>query len=56
MQKDIENLELLKGVNFEYQDSLENNVSKYLLMLDHYWEEICNSKAFVVFATAGRHR
>ena len=37
-------------------DSLKNNGTKYLLFFDDSCEEICNSKAFVDIATAGRHR
>ena len=46
----------MQGVNFEFTDSLENNGSKYLLIIDDSCEKICNSKAFVGIATAGRHR
>ena len=56
MQKEIENLEFVQGVNFESIDSLKNNGTKYLLIFDDSCEEICNSKAFVDIATAGRHR
>ena len=56
MQKEIENLEFVRGVNFEFYDSLENNGTKYLLNFDDSREKICNSKAFVDIATAGRHR
>ena len=56
MQKEIENLEFVQGVNFEFIDSLKNNGTKYLLIFDDSCEEICNSKAFVDNATAGRHR
>ena len=56
MQKEIENLEFVQGVNFEYFDSLKNNGTKYLLIFDDYCEETCNSKAFVDIVTAGRHR
>ena len=56
MQKEIENLEFVRGVNFESIDSLKNNGTKYLLFFDDSCEEICNSKAFVDIATAGRHR
>ena len=56
MQKEIENLEFVQGVNFEYIDSLKNNGTNYLLIFDDSCEEICNSKAFVDIATAGRHR
>ena len=56
IQKEIENLELVQGVNFEHIDSLKNNGTKNLLIFDYSCEEICNSKAFVDIATAGRHR
>ena len=56
MQKEIENLEFVRGVNFEFIDSLKSNGIKYLLIFDESCEEICNSKAFVDIATAGRHR
>ena len=56
MQKEIENLEFVRGVNFEYIDSLKNNGTKYLLIFYDSCERICNSKAFVDIATAGRHR
>ena len=56
MQNEIENLEFLRGVNFEFIDSLKNNGIKYLLNFDDSCEEICNSKAFVDIATAGRQR
>ena len=56
MQKEIENLEFAQGVNFEITDSLKNNGTKSLLFFDDSYEETCNSKAFVGFATASRHR
>ena len=56
MQKEIENLDFVQGVNFEFIDSLKNNGTKYLLIFDDSCEEICNSKAFVDIAIAGRHR
>ena len=56
MQKGIENLEFVRGVNFEFIDSLKNNGTKYLLVFDSSCEKICNSKAFVEIATTGRHR
>ena len=56
MRKEIENLEFVQGVNFEFIDSLKNNGTKYFLKFDDTWEEILNSKAFVDIATAGRHR
>ena len=56
MQKEIKNLEFVQGVNFEFIDSQKNNGTKYLLIFYDSCEDICNSKAFVVIATAGRHR
>ena len=55
MQIEIENLEFVPGTNFEFIDSLKNNGTKYLLIFDDSCGEICNSKAFVDIATAGRH-
>ena len=56
MQKEIKNIECVQSVNFEFIDSLKNNGTKYLLIFDDSWEDICNSKAFVDIATVGRHR
>ena len=56
MQKEFGNLEFVQGVNFEFNNSLKNNGTKYLLVFDGSCEEICNSKHFVDIATAGRHR
>ena len=56
MQKEIESLEFVRGVNFVIIDSLKNNGTKYLLIFDDSCGKICNSKAFVDIATAGRHR
>ena len=56
MQKEIEILEFVQGVNFELIDSLKNNCTKCLLIFDDSCEKNCNSKAFVHISTAGRHR
>ena len=56
MQKEIENLEVVQGVSFEFTHSLKNNSTKYLLIFDDSCEKICNSKVFVNIAFAGRHR
>ena len=56
MQKEIDNLEFVQGVDFEFINSLKNNGTKYLLVFDYSCAEICNSKEFVDIATAGRHR
>ena len=52
----IENVEFVRGVSFEYIDSLKNNGLKDLLIFDDSCEEISNSKKLVDIATAGRHR
>ena len=56
MEKEIEILEFVRGVNFEFIHSLKNNGTKYLLIFDDSCEEIWISKAFVDIVTAGRHR
>ena len=56
MQKEIENLEFVEGVNFDFIDSLKNNGTNYVLTFDNSCEKNCNSKAFVDIATAGRYR
>ena len=56
MQKEVENLEFVQGVNFEFFDSLKNNGTKIFLLFYISCEEIRISKAFVNIATAGRHR
>ena len=53
LQKEIENLEFVQGVNFEFIDSLKNNDTKYLVIFDNSGGESCHSKAFVDIATAG---
>ena len=55
MQKEIETFEFVRGINYEFIDSLKNNGTKYLLTFDDSCEDICNSKAFVDTATADRH-
>ena len=56
MQKQIDYLEFVQGVHFEFINCLKNNGTKYLLFFDGSCAEICNSKEFVDIATAGRHR
>ena len=43
-------------MNFKFIDLVKSNGTKNLLIFDDSCEEICNSKAFVDIATAGRHR
>ena len=56
MQKEIYNLEFVQGIHFEFINSLKNSGTKCLLIFDDSCPEICNSRAFVDIATAGRHR
>ena len=56
MLKEIENIEFVQGVNFDFFDSPENNGTKYLLIFDDSCQEICNSREFEKIAVAGRHR
>ena len=55
MQEEIENLEFVQCVKFEFIDWLKNNGTKNLVIFHDSCEEICNSKAFIDIATAGRH-
>ena len=55
MQKELENLEFVKGVNFDFIFSLKLIGQKCLLFFDVSYEQICNSKVFVVISTAVRH-
>ena len=56
MLKEIENIEFVQGVGFDFIDSLENNGNKYLLIFNDSCQEICNSRDFEKIAVAGRHR
>ena len=49
-------LEFVQGLIFQFKDSLKNNGTKCLLFFDDSCEEICSSKTFADFATAGTHR
>ena len=55
MQKQIDNLEFVQGVHFEFINSLKNNVTKYLTFFDDSCAEICNSKEKADVATASTH-
>ena len=52
MQREIDNLEFVQGVHFEFINSLKNNGTKYLLIFDDSCAGICISKEFVDNATA----
>ena len=54
--KEIQNLEFVQGVNFDFIDSLENNGTKNLLFFDDSYQEICASRVFEKIAVSGRHR
>ena len=56
MQKEIDNVEIVESVHFEFINSLKNNGTKHLLVFDDSCAEIFNSKEFLDIATAGRHR
>ena len=56
MSKNIKNSRFIRGVDFEFIQSLSNKGTKYLLIFDDSWEEISSSKDFVRIATAGRHK
>ena len=54
MQTKIENLVFVRGVNFEFIASLKDNGTNWLLIFDDSCDDICNSKAIVDIAAAGR--
>ena len=54
MKKSVEHIQFLEGADFEFINSLKNDGTKYLLIFDDSFDEICSSKAFVKVATAGR--
>ena len=53
MQKEIENLEFVEGVNFEFIDSLKNNGTKSLLIFDNSCDDVCNSKPLLTLPPLG---
>ena len=55
-RKKTDIVEFIQGVISEFIDSLKNNCTKYLLIFDKSCEKILNSKGFLDFATAERHR
>ena len=56
MQKEIDNVEFVRGVHFEFINSLKINGTKYVLKNSDSCAEICNYKEFVDFATTSKHR
>ena len=55
MQIEIDNLEFVQGLQFEYIDSLRNSGVMYPLIFDNSCNKVWNSPAFVKITTAGRH-
>ena len=53
MQNEIESLEFVHGVNFEFIDSLKNNGTKYLILFDDSCEEIWIEKPFLTLPPLG---
>ena len=53
MQKEIENLEFVQGVNFEFVDSLKNNGTKYLLIFDDFVKRFATQKLLLTLPLLG---
>ena len=51
-----EYLNVIQGVDFELTENLLNNRTDYLLIIGELCEKVSNSKQFVIFDIAGRHR
>ena len=45
MRKEIDNLEMLQGVNFEFINSLKNNGTKYLLIFDTHVQNFATARS-----------
>ena len=58
MQKEIDKLEFVQGVNFDFEftDSLKNNGTKFFISIEISCGDICSSRAVVDVAFAGRQR
>ena len=58
MQKDLENLEFIRGVIFQYIDSVKTTVQFTCDSLTTHdsCEEVCNLKVFIEVATTGSYR
>ena len=52
-QKEIENLEFVQGINFEFIDSLKNNGTKYLLIFDNSCERFAIRKPLLTLPPLG---
>ena len=53
MQKEIESLEFVRGVNSEFIDSLKNNGTKYLLILTIHVKKIANQRPLLTLPRLG---
>ena len=53
MLKEIENLEFMQGVNFEFIDSLRNNGTKYLLYLTTLVKRFESQKPLLILPPLG---
>ena len=53
---EIENIEFVEDVNFDFVDSLQNNGTNYLIVFDDSCQQFRNSSDFKKIAAAGRHR
>ena len=56
LSKEVENLNFVQGVNFEFIDSSKNKGPRHLLIFENSVEKIRNSNKFVVIALAGSYR
>ena len=56
MQKQVDNLDFVQGVNFDFINFSRNKGPKYYLIFHDSCAEICNAKEIVDISTAGRHR
>ena len=55
MRNEFDELEYVKGVDFDFIDSFKNNGIENLLIFDNSCEKTSNSKALFGIATAKRH-
>ena len=55
MQKQSGKLNFVQSVNFQSNDSSENNGTKFWLLFNKSCNEVWNSKTFFDVATAGKH-
>ena len=56
LPKEVENLNFVQGVNFEFIDSSKNKGPRHLLVFENADQKIRKSNKFVVIALAGSYR